>query len=199
MFTFISFWRTAAVVLCDMSSTVYYIGAIVENAIGKAAPWFILAVLLFSYGDAGRLHRKLRAVRARRRVSDRERSAGRLLGQGGRVGAVVRLRAHRADQRRIGRAIHCRAGAGNGRRDCWASKSTTSMRDVIKSWGSVAIACAVTVYFLHQNLIGIHESSGKALQDHDGDDGDGRRSCSTWSGVTLGRARTGQSNSDLEA
>src|SRR5512134_1166661 len=49
MFTFISFWRTAAVVLCDMSSTVYYVGAIVENAIGKAAPWFILAVLLFSY------------------------------------------------------------------------------------------------------------------------------------------------------
>src|ERR1700750_1060834 len=50
MFTFISFWRTAAVVLCDMSSTVYYVGAIVEDAIGKAAPWFVLAVLLFSYG-----------------------------------------------------------------------------------------------------------------------------------------------------
>ena len=50
MFTFISFWRTAAVVLCDMSSTVFYIGAIAENAIGRAAPWFILAVLLFSYG-----------------------------------------------------------------------------------------------------------------------------------------------------
>src|SRR5437868_11038351 len=50
MFSFISFWRTAAVVLCDMSSTVYYLGAIVESAIGKAAPWFIVAVLLFSYG-----------------------------------------------------------------------------------------------------------------------------------------------------
>src|SRR5215813_567605 len=49
MFSFISFWRTAAVVLCDMSSTVYYLGAIVESQIGKAAPWFILAVLLFSY------------------------------------------------------------------------------------------------------------------------------------------------------
>src|SRR5438046_2274322 len=49
MFTFISYWRTAAVVLCDMSSTVYYIGAIVESAIGKCAPWFILGVLLFSY------------------------------------------------------------------------------------------------------------------------------------------------------
>src|SRR5437660_1434403 len=48
-FTFISYWRTAAIVLCDMSSTVFYIGAIVESAIGKAGPWFILAVLLFSY------------------------------------------------------------------------------------------------------------------------------------------------------
>ena len=50
MFTFISYWRTAAVVLCDLSSTAYYIGGIVESAIGKAAPWFILGVLLFSYG-----------------------------------------------------------------------------------------------------------------------------------------------------
>src|SRR5580704_5091037 len=49
MFHFISYWRVAAVVLCDMSSTAYYIGAIVESSIGKAAPWFILAVLLFSY------------------------------------------------------------------------------------------------------------------------------------------------------
>src|SRR4051795_527953 len=49
MFTFISFWRTAAVVLCDIASTAYYIGGIVEQQIGKAAPWFILAVMVFSY------------------------------------------------------------------------------------------------------------------------------------------------------
>src|SRR5436305_4077201 len=49
MFTFISYWRTAAVVLCDLASTVYYIGGIVESAVGPAAPWFILAVMLFSY------------------------------------------------------------------------------------------------------------------------------------------------------
>src|SRR6266478_5096782 len=48
-FTFISYWRTAAVVLCDLASTAYYIGGIVENAIGPAAPWFILAVMVFSY------------------------------------------------------------------------------------------------------------------------------------------------------
>ena len=50
MFTFISFWRTAAIVLCDLASTAYYIGGIVESQIGKAAPWFILAVMTFSYG-----------------------------------------------------------------------------------------------------------------------------------------------------
>src|ERR1700683_2571965 len=49
MFTFISYWRTAAVVLCDLASTAYYIGGIVEQAIGPAAPWYILAVMLFSY------------------------------------------------------------------------------------------------------------------------------------------------------
>src|SRR5438128_8685014 len=49
MFTFISFWKTAAVVLCDLASTAYYIGGIAEQAIGPAAPWFILAVMCFSY------------------------------------------------------------------------------------------------------------------------------------------------------
>src|SRR5438105_866213 len=49
MFTFISYWRTAAVVLCDLASTVYYIEGIVENAVGPSAPFFILAVMIFSY------------------------------------------------------------------------------------------------------------------------------------------------------
>src|SRR6266550_3323752 len=49
MFSFIGYWRTAAIVLCDLASTAYYIGAIVEQSIGPAAPWFILAVMLFSY------------------------------------------------------------------------------------------------------------------------------------------------------
>ncbi len=49
MLSFISFWRAAAIVLCDIASTVYYIGGIAEHAIGKAAPWFVLGVMLFSY------------------------------------------------------------------------------------------------------------------------------------------------------
>jgi hypothetical protein len=47
--SFISFWQAAAVVLNDMASTMYYIGGITEQAIGKAAPWMVLAVMLFSY------------------------------------------------------------------------------------------------------------------------------------------------------
>src|ERR1700683_2905493 len=49
MFTFISYWKTAAVVLCDLATTASSTGAIVESAIGPSAPYYILAVMLFSY------------------------------------------------------------------------------------------------------------------------------------------------------
>jgi amino acid transporter len=49
MLSFISFWRAAAIVLNDLASSAFYAGGIAEAAIGKAAPWFILAVMLFSY------------------------------------------------------------------------------------------------------------------------------------------------------
>ncbi len=49
MLSFISFWRAAAIVLNDLGSSAFYAGAIAEQAIGKAAPWFILAIMLFSY------------------------------------------------------------------------------------------------------------------------------------------------------
>jgi len=49
MLSFVSFWRAAAIVLSDLGSSAYYVGGIAERAIGKAAPWFILAIMLFSY------------------------------------------------------------------------------------------------------------------------------------------------------
>ena len=49
MLTFISFWRAAAIVLNDMGSSAFYAGAIAEHFVGNAAPWFILAIMLFSY------------------------------------------------------------------------------------------------------------------------------------------------------
>src|SRR5438477_544371 len=49
MLSFISFWRAAAIVLNDLGSSAYYVGGIAEKAVGQAAPWFILGVMLFSY------------------------------------------------------------------------------------------------------------------------------------------------------
>src|SRR5437588_10415134 len=49
MLSFISFWRAAAIVLNDLGSSAFYAGGIAEDAVGKSAPWFILAVMLFSY------------------------------------------------------------------------------------------------------------------------------------------------------
>jgi amino acid transporter len=49
MLTFISFWRAAAVVLNDMGSSAFYAGSIAEQAAGKAAPWFVLGVMCFSF------------------------------------------------------------------------------------------------------------------------------------------------------
>ncbi len=47
--TFISFWRAAAIVLNDLGSSAFYAGGIAEQSVGKAAPWFILGVMLFSF------------------------------------------------------------------------------------------------------------------------------------------------------
>src|SRR5574337_1127911 len=49
MLSFIPFWRAAAIVLNDLGSSAYYVGGIAEQAVGRAAPWFIFAVMLFSY------------------------------------------------------------------------------------------------------------------------------------------------------
>src|SRR5689334_16527739 len=49
MLSFISFWRAAAIVLNDLGSSAYYVGGIAEQAVGRASPWFVLAVMLFSY------------------------------------------------------------------------------------------------------------------------------------------------------
>ncbi|MBI4469094.1 MAG: APC family permease [Acidobacteria bacterium] len=49
MLSFISFWRAAAIVLNDLGSSAFYAGGIAEQFVGKSAPWFILAVMLFSF------------------------------------------------------------------------------------------------------------------------------------------------------
>src|SRR4051812_788346 len=163
MFTFISFWRTAAVVLCDLASTAYYIGGIVEASIGPAAPWFILAVMVFSYAVRsvyiesctlfvrGGVYRVVREAlgkfMAKIAVSAlmfdyiltgpiSGVSAGQYI-----IGLLLEVLQH---------ALHISIDAGT--REEW------------KRAGSVLIALAITAYFFRQNIIGIHESSEKALK-----------------------------------
>ncbi len=163
MFTFISFWRTAAVVLCDMSSTVYYVGAIVENAIGTAAPWVILAVLLVSYAMRA-VYIESCALFVRGGVYRIVKEA---LGTFWAKAAVSALLFDYALTGPIsgvsaGQYIIALALETFGR--LMGLDIDESTRQAMKSWGSVAIACAVTLYFLRQNLLGLHESSGKALK-----------------------------------
>jgi len=49
MLAFISYWRAAAIVLNDLGSSAFYAGAIAEHFMGKTAPWFVLAIMLFAF------------------------------------------------------------------------------------------------------------------------------------------------------
>lgn len=163
MFSFISYWRTAAVVLCDLASTAYYIGGIVEQSIGPAAPWFILAVMFFSYAVRsvyiesctlfvrGGVYRVVRAA------------LGRLMAKVA-VSALMfdyiltgPISGVSAGQYIIGLLLELLSQYGG-------MSFEPSGRDFIKNWGSVIIAILITLYFFRKNLLGLHESSEQALR-----------------------------------
>jgi amino acid transporter/nucleotide-binding universal stress UspA family protein len=162
-FTFISYWRTAAVVLCDLASTAYYIGAIVESAIGKAAPWFIVGVLVFSYAMRA-VYIESSALFVRGGVYRVVKEA-----MGGFV-AKLSVSALLFDYILTGPISGVTAGQYivglclDTLTDYLGVNMPIEVRQAIKSWGAVAIACLITLYFFRQNLLGIHESSDKALK-----------------------------------
>lgn len=168
MFTFISYWRTAAVVLCDLGSTAYYIGGIVEQAIGPAAPWFILAVMLFSYCvrwvyiESCTLFIRggvYRVVREALGPNLAKLSVSALIFDYLLTGPISGVS---AGQYIVGLAVdtlkifYPSLYANMG----FAEEAN---RIQFRSWGAVLFAIAITLYFFRQNLLGMHESSGKAL------------------------------------
>jgi amino acid transporter len=162
--SFISFWRAGAIVLNDMASTVYYIGGISEQAIGKAAPWFVLGVMLFAYAvravyvesctmfTRGGVYRVVKEAMgsplAKLSVSAlmfdyvltgpiSAVSAGQyLVGMFGNLLALPPLRWQ------INADVH---------------------PELVKLL-SMVIAIGITLYFWRINIIGIHESSQKAMR-----------------------------------
>lgn len=164
MFTFISYWRTAAVVLCDLASTAYYIGGIVEQAIGKAAPWFILAVMLFSYAvrnvyiESCSLFIRggvYRVVRAALGSFAAKLAVSALIFDYILTGPISTVS---AGQYVIGLLLALLQLANPE----WVLAPAAAA--AVKDYGSVIIACAVTLYFFRLNLYGIHESSDKAIK-----------------------------------
>jgi amino acid transporter len=169
MLTFISYWKTAAVVLCDLASTAYYIGGIVESIIGPAAPFFILAVMLFSYAVRS-VYIESCSLFVRGGVYRVVKEA-----LGGFL-AKLSVSALMFDYILTGPTSGVSAGqyimglifqilrltsptlfANFGLND-------EETRKTIGRWGAVALASLVTLYFFRQNLLGIHESSDKAVK-----------------------------------
>jgi amino acid transporter len=164
MFTFISCWRTAAIVLCDLASTAYYIGGIVEGAIGPAAPWFILAVMIFSFA-VSLIYIESCSLFVRGGVYRVVKEA-----LGGFL-AKLSVSALMFDYILTGPI----SGTSAGQYIMGLLLDSLAMLDphlalahdtaeTVRRWGAMMIAILITLYFFRQNILGIHESSGKALK-----------------------------------
>lgn len=158
MLSFISFWRAAAIVLSDLASSAYYAGGISERAIGKSAPWFILAIMLFSYAVRA-LYIESCSMFVRGGVYKVVHEA-----MGGTL-AKFSVSALMFDYVLTGPISGVSAGLYlAGLLNESADYFHFSWMHVNPPLCASLFAIGVTVYFWHKNLIGIHESSEKALQ-----------------------------------
>src|SRR5499433_719164 len=157
MLTFISFWRAAAIVLNDLGSSAFYVGGIAEQAIGKAAPWFILGVMLFSYA--------VRAVYVESCAMFTRGGVYRVVKEamGGTL-AKLSVSALMFDYVLTGPISGVSAGqyiVGLANELLLVVHAPFA---IPAAAGSAAIAIAITLYFWRQNILGIEESSDKAMK-----------------------------------
>src|SRR5262245_19301827 len=158
MLSFISFWRAAAIVLNDLASSAYYVGGIAETAVGKAAPWFILAIMLFSYAvRAIYIESCSMFVRGGEYKVVHEAMGGTL--------AKFSVSALMFDYVLTGPISAVSAGLylGGLLNEMGESLHMANLH-VNPPHFAAGFAALVTIYFWRQNIIGIHESSEKALR-----------------------------------
>ncbi|PYU22693.1 MAG: APC family permease [Acidobacteria bacterium] len=157
MLSFISFWRAAAIVLNDMGSSAFYAGAIAEEAFGKTAPWFILAVMLLAYAVCA-LYMESCSMFVRGGVYRVVKEA-----MGGRM-AKLSVSALMFDFILTGPISGVSAGhylVGFVNELLRYGHLNLTIPD---NFSAALFAIAVTLYFWWENIKGIHESSGKALR-----------------------------------
>ena len=158
MLSFISFWRAAAIVLSDLASSAYYVGGIAEAAVGKAAPWFILSIMLFSYAVRA-IYIESCSMFVRGGVYKVVHEA-----MGGTL-AKFSVSALMFDYVLTGPISAVSAGlyAAGLINETGGRLHIAGMR-VNGPYFAAVFAVIVTLYFWRKNIIGIHESSEKALR-----------------------------------
>ena len=168
LLSFISFWRAAAIVLSDLGSTAFYVGGIVEQAIGKSAPWFILGVMLFSYAVRA-LYIESSAMFVRGGVYRVVKEA-----MGGTL-AKLSVSALLFDYVLTGPISGVSAGryiAGLIERAARARRRSACICPTALI--AAVIAILITVYFWWRNTKGLHEIERRCAADHEDHDRDGR-------------------------
>src|SRR5579872_3076934 len=155
--SFISFWRGASIVLSDLASSMFYAGGAAEQAVGKAAPWFVLAVMLFSF-----------AVRSVYMESCSMFVRGGVYvvvhDSMGPLAAKFSVSALIFDYILTGPISVVSAGQYLGALLNEISGLLHSSYRINVDTFAAGVAVLITIYFWWANIKGVHESSGKALR-----------------------------------
>jgi amino acid transporter len=141
-----------------MASSAFYVGGIAETAIGRAAPWFILAIMLFSYA--------VRAIYVESCSMFVRGGVYRVVHEamGGTL-AKFSVSALMFDYVLTGPISGVSAGLYlGGLINETGEKLHIPGMHVNAQYFAALFAAAVTIYFWRKNIIGIHESSEKALR-----------------------------------
>ena len=170
MLTFISFWRAAAIVLNDLGSSAFYAGGIAEQAVGAAAPWFILGIMLFSfavravYVESCSMFTRggvYRVVKEALGSTFAKISVSALMFDYILTGPISGVS---AGQYITGRMNEMMVVANNSH---WLPPALLEHGQPFQfdmNYTSAVFAAAVTIYYWWQNIKGIEESSDKALR-----------------------------------
>ena len=155
--SFISFWRGASIVLSDLASSAFYAGGAAEQAIGKAAPWFVIGVMLFSFAVRS-IYLESCSMYVRGGVYVVVRDSM------GPVMAKLSVSALVFDYILTGPISGVSAGQYLGALVNELSEKLGQHFRVDVDLFSAGVAVLVTIYFWWMNIKGVHESSGKALR-----------------------------------
>jgi amino acid transporter/nucleotide-binding universal stress UspA family protein len=155
--SFISFWAAASIVLSDLASSAFYAGGIAEHAIGKSAPWFVLAVMLFSFAVRS-VYMESSSMFVRGGVYVVVRDAM------GPFIARISVSSLLFDYILTGPISVVSAGQYLAGLTNQVAKLANLNLAVSPNSFSAGFAVLVTVYFWWLNIKGMHESSHKALR-----------------------------------